>query len=106
MKNQALHDACIAKLHLNGSRIHDNAKTPSIVSAISRLTGKTCAWNMGMEDFMKAFIAPQKATVYVAPFRKMRPHAHPRLAEIECLPRPVSMSGVGNGGNSGYGRGH
>lgn len=99
MRNQEIRNACIAKLHLNGVRIADTARTPSIVSAISKLTGKSCAWNLGMADFMAAFLAPQKAAVYVAPFRKMRPHTHPRLAEIErAQPPMLTPCGKGNGG--------
>lgn len=105
MKNQELHDACIAKLRLNGVKIADRAKSPSICTAIGKSTGTYCAYNMSMTDFMQAYLAPQKATAYVTPFKKMRPHAHPRLTEIECLPRQVSMSGVGNGNGQGYGRG-
>lgn len=40
-------------------------------------------------------------------FRPLKPRPHLRQAEIDVLPKPISMGGAGNGveGRNGYGRG-
>ena len=105
MNQSPLRLEAIKRLQKAGLSISDRAKTPEVVKAIEMLTGRHCAWNQQSGDFLHAYLAPQKATVWMPPFKPMKKHPHPRIAEIECLPKPVSMAGIGNGGNNGMGRG-
>lgn len=94
MNQSPLRLEAIKRLQKAGLSISDRAKTPEVVKAIEMLTGRHCAWNQQSGDFLHAYLAPQKATIPNQVFRKWNPKnhpKHPRLAEIECLPRPIPM---------------
>lgn len=108
MTPEQLRRAAIKKLHADGATIHPDAKTPAIVSAIEKLTGRVCTHYMSPPDFVRSFVSPAVPARQLVAFRPMRPRAHPRLAEIDAAQPPLyTPDGVGNGAERqhGYGRG-
>ena len=108
MKQEQLRAAAIEKLRADGVSIHDDSKTPSIVSAIEKLTGRRCTYAMSPPDFVRAYVSPVVPARQMAAFKPMRATAHPRLSEIDrAQPPMITPNGVGNGAERmhGFGRG-
>ncbi|TAL90924.1 MAG: hypothetical protein EPN62_00895 [Candidimonas sp.] len=95
----------IAKLQRAGVDIEKTAPIAEVMVIVAVTTGIERKFRQRPDDYLSEYVTPRTAPREPRPWVDLPPHKHPRLAEIECLPRPVSMSGVGNGGDQGYGRG-
>lgn len=75
-----------------------HADTTAIVAAIEASTALRRRPKEGMWEFMDRYVNPPAPHMprWVAPFRPLMVHPHPRQAEIDVLPHQVSMHGVGN----------
>lgn len=116
---QALMAEAAQKLRQAGETVEDDTLTSAICRDIARAIGEKRRRGQTMVNYLLAYLAmpdeiepepdpfiPQKATApdwgHRSPYR---PPAHFRDDEINAMPRPIAMSGVGNGGDSGHGRG-
>lgn len=103
-KNEQLRIDAIEKLRAAGVAIHADSKTPSIVTAIEKLTGGRCTYAMSQPDYLRAFVSPI-VPARQATFRPLRAAAHPRLAEIDQAQPPMyTPNGVGTYTRSWGGR--
>lgn len=97
MNPQQTRVAAIEKLREAGVSIHKDAKSPSVVSAISKLTGRLCPYNIGMTDFMRSYLKPVAHAPQVDVFRPLKVRTHPRLTEIHAgQPPMLTPCGTGN----------
>ena len=99
--NEQLRIAVIEKLRAAGVSIHDDSKTPSIISAIEKLTGRRCTYAMSPSDFVRAYVSPVAPARQAVEFKPMRAMAHPRLFEIE-RDQPPMMTPNGTGNHNQY----
>lgn len=116
--NTAIKLAAVTKLRRTGYEIESETQIFAICRDIARAIGAKRKQGQGMVDYINAYLAmpdvtpepdtfiPQKATSPDWGKRpEYKPPVHFRDHEINAMPRPIAMSGVGNGGTSGMGRG-
>lgn len=111
--------AAIKKLRDAGWLISDTSTNFRICQGIKQVTGQTRPRSETQFSYIKAYVGqdiqvepeaepfvPQKAVARNWGRRPAHvPPVHLRAHEIDRLPRPIAMSGVGIGGDSGMGRG-
>lgn len=105
MTDNELKATAVAKLASHGVTVPENAPFRVLAHQIGLLVGSVVPWNQGLADYVRVWASPPKEPRYVAPFRPLTLGTHLRAAEIDRLPRPIGMPGIGNGGDSGMGRG-
>lgn len=92
--------AAIKRLRNLGIDVPDNAGFETLSNAIGTL-GSPRHYNTGMQDYVAAWMAPQRPGTVSWPFRPMKPHAHPRLNEINRAQPPL-MTPTGTGNHNEY----
>jgi hypothetical protein len=110
MTTHDLRPKAIQKLRSAGIAMHPDAKMPEVCARIGDLIGRHIRRTESGQEYLTAWLnpTPQKALPPIRVWCDWDPskHAkHLRMEEIEQLPHAIPMSGVGNGGNNGMGRG-
>lgn len=116
--NTTIKLAAVNKLRRTGYEIESETQIFAICRDIARAIGMKRKQGQGMVDYLREYLdmpdvtpepdpfIPQKATAPDWGKRpEYRPPSHFRDHEINAMPRPIAMSGVGNGGDNGMGRG-
>lgn len=121
MDHEQLRAAVIKKLRASNWLASLASTDMVICQGIKAVTGKTRPNKTTQLSYMRKFIGldiepepmidpdpfvPQKAVARTWGHRPAhKPPVHLRAHEIDRLPRPIAMSGVGIGGNNAMGRG-
>jgi hypothetical protein len=107
MTNDQLKAAVADKFAESGIWVNKHASMIALYLRASEHTGTVRGPGETVYGYLSRFAGIKRniPVSYAPAFRPMCATAHPRAAEIDRLPRPISMSGIGIGGNNGMGRG-
>jgi len=98
MTSQELKSAAIARLRSLNIEIPEGAGFTVISDAISSL-GQKRPYNVHREDYVRAWMTPQRVQAYVRPFRPLSTARHPRADDIDRSQPPfmTPRGAIGNG---------
>lgn len=107
MTSAQLKDAVIQKLADDrGVWVNRHLPMRVLCQKVEQATGQPKPYRQTIYDYLHGYASPPKAEPpFVRPWRDLSTRQHLRAAEIDRLPRPIGMPGIGNGGEGGYGRG-
>ncbi|AEC22302.1 hypothetical protein PT7_P066 (plasmid) [Pusillimonas sp. T7-7] len=109
MTNNELKQAVADKLaDLTGEWVNRHLSMHDLCKKVEAATGQRKGYRQNQYDFLFAFTGAKREygpAKWIPPFRPISTLRHPRADEIDRLPVPISMAGIGNGGDSGMGRG-